>query len=319
MKYSNRTLFGLDFQVSEIKVESFPLFLTSGRSFFRFSYQGFAFILVRLSGEENFGVVALGKQAEQLSARLGMPVAFGFGSMTRTQRDSLVKQGIPFIAESGQIYLPFLGIALSDSFRQKKASRVGRMMPVTQALFLYMLYGKKVSPVMKQTAANELGVTKTSISRASEQLLAMDLIRQEKRGKEYWMSTNGSGIDLYLKAKPFLINPIQSARTTLMRDNYDEYPLSGESALSRMTMLAEPDIQTRAVFKSAIAGNSIPEIDIRWQPEVKAVRLEFWKYNPVLFSKNGAADPVSLSMCFEGNGDERIEEALEEYLEDYRW
>ena len=44
-----------------------------------------------------------------------------------------------------------------------------------------------------------------------------------------------------------------------------------------------------------------------------------WKYDPARFMKDGLVDPVSLAMSFEGNADERIEGAIEEYLEDYSW
>ena len=42
-------------------------------------------------------------------------------------------------------------------------------------------------------------------------------------------------------------------------------------------------------------------------------------YNPAMFANDGIVDPVSLSNCFVGNADERIEEAVEEYLEGQIW
>ena len=60
-------------------------------------------------------------------------------------------------------------------------------------------------------------------------------------------------------------------------------------------------------------------MDIRWEPNANAVELQLWKYDPVRFMKDGLVDPVSLAMSFEGNADERIEGAIEEYLEDYSW
>ena len=55
------------------------------------------------------------------------------------------------------------------------------------------------------------------------------------------------------------------------------------------------------------------------EPEEKVIQLELWKYDPMLFAKNGVVDPISLALCFEGNADERIEASIEEYLEDYKW
>ena len=68
-----------------------------------------------------------------------------------------------------------------------------------------------------------------------------------------------------------------------------------------------------------LSPEEITEIDIRWDPGKKAVRLELWKYDPCLFMRNGTVDPVSLAMSFAENADERIEGAIEEALEGYQW
>lgn len=56
---------------------------------------------------------------------------------------------------------------------------------------------------MKKDAAEAIGVTRTSLTTASEQLAAMGLISQKKTGKEFLMRLESSGIELYKQAKPF--------------------------------------------------------------------------------------------------------------------
>lgn len=312
-------LFGLNFQTEEFKTKGLPVYLTSGRSFFKLSYGDSGFLLVCLPENEKFGVLAFEKQALLLSEKYGLPVAFEFPSITRSQRDSLISKNIAFISNFGQLYLPFLGVALCNKFSKRKELKTEKMMPVTQALFLYMLYKSEGKPVMKKDAADYLGVTKTSITRASDQLDAMGLIKQESIGKEYRMTANGLGLQLYEKAKPFLINPIQSIITTEMFKGYENNLLSGESALAKVTMLNDPIIPSRAVYKAGVDRKMFPKIDIRWEPDAEAVNYELWKYNPELFSSDGVVDPVSLAMCFDGNMDERIEGSIEDYLEGYKW
>ena len=278
------------------------------------------FILVRLAPEERFGVIALEKQAALISSKVGKPVAFGFDNISRSQRDSLLDRNIPFISDSGQLYLPFLGMMLSDRFVQRmNKADLSKMMPVTQALFLYLIYKGDNKPVMKKDAAESLGVTRTSITRASEQLAALDLISQEVHGKEYYMSVKGNGIEVYEKAKPYLINPVQKKITVIREDIFDSYSLSGESALAKTTMLNSPDIPEYAVYKSDIDLNTVSPVDTKWNPDAEAVNLELWKYDPALFAQNGIVDPISLALCFEDNADERIEASIGEYLEDYKW
>ncbi len=319
MDYEDLRLFGLDFRKEKLETKGLPLYLTAGRDFFKLSYAGQQFALVRVYDDERFGVIALEKQAAQLTEKFGMLVAFEFPSVTKSQRDSLTERNIPFIAGSDQVYLPFLGIALCNHFTLAKSVKAEKMMPVTQTLFLWLLYQCGEKMVMKKDAAEKIGVTRTSLTRASEQLASMGLISQRKAGKEILMKAEGSGIELYRKAKPFLINPVQRTITVQNNGKYDDYPLSGESALAKNTMLNDPRIPVRAVWKASIHADMIRELDIRWEPDADPVKLELWKYDPALFAKGGAVDPVSAAMSFENNADERIEGAIEEYLEGYSW
>ena len=315
-----KQLFGINFIIEPIKIKGLPVYITARRSFFNLSYNDIDFILVKLSSDEKFGVVALEKHAVQISTKARKPVAFWFENISRSQRDSLIDRNIPFISDSGQLFLPFLGIMLSNRFIQiKDKPELTKMMPITQALFLYLVYKCEGKLIMKKDAAESLGVTRTSITRASEQLVALDLITQEMRGKEYYMSIKGKGIEVYEKAKPYLINPVQKKITVMKDDRYDSFSMSGESALAKTTMLNAPTVPEYAVYKSDIDISDIPRVDTNWEPDSKAVNLELWKYNPALFARNGIVDPISLALCFEDNSDERIESSIEEYLEEYKW
>ena len=312
-------LFGIVFDKSEMILRDLPVYLSLKRSVYKMSYSGIEFILIELPSDDRFSASALKKQAGQISSHYGLPVAFRFDNVSRQQRDSMIAQNIPFISGSGQLFLPFLGIALQNRFVGQKVISAQKMMPVTQALFLYLLYHSKGTPIIKKDAAEKIGVTKMSITRASDQLSAMGLIRQDKQGKETYMLTTESGLKLYEKAKDHLISPVARTITTIMKEEFYNYPLSGESALSVSTTLNGPRIPARAVYKNNIFYGNLPDIDVRWDSGKEPVLLEIWKYDPDLFMKGGVVDPVSLAMCFEDNADERIEGAIEEYLEVFQW
>lgn len=316
---NSRKILGVDFHVSKINVKDLPIYITSGREFYKLSFSGVSFVLVMLSSDEKFGVIAFEKQAKLISEEYGLPVAFEFENISRSQRDSLIDRSIPFIAGSEQLFLPFLGIFLSDRFIQQKTVSSQKMMPATQALFLYLLYNSKDGAINKKEAAKRIGITQMSITRASDQLTEMGLIAQETQGKETFMRVIGEGKQLFEKARPFMISPIQKMIITSAKKLYASYPLSGESALAERTMLTEPQIHVRAVYKKDIDADELSEVDIRWEPEKEVVCIELWKYDPCLFAKDGIVDPISLAMCFEDNEDERIEGMMKEYLEEYQW
>ena len=310
--------FGIPFQMREInKIKGLPVYMTTRRSFYVLKSGDNEFLLVKLPVDDKYGVIALKKQMKLYEDTQGMCVAFWFENVTKMQRDSLVQHGIPFVSIPNQLYLPFLGIALKNHF--KKAASIEQMMPITQCLFLYMIYKSNGEYIMKTQAADDLHVTKTSITRASEQLVAMNLIIQEKKGKEYLMKSGATGMELYERAKEYLINPIQSVVIAVMQEQYKELPYAGESALSRCTMLNAPEIPIIALDKKNELVRTIKQIDLRWQTEENVIQIELWKYDPGMFMKQGIVDPISLAMTFKDTMDERIDEAIDEYMEGYKW
>jgi hypothetical protein len=47
------------------------------------------------------------------------------------------------------------------------------------------------------------------------------------------------------------------------------------------------------------------------------VELQLWKYDPRVLAKDSTVDVLSLAMCYVDDPDERVEEAVEEMLEEY--
>ena len=66
-----RQLFGIKYSIEPVKIKGLPVYITSGRSFFRLSFIDNDFILVKIAADEKFGVVALEKQAVLISSKAG--------------------------------------------------------------------------------------------------------------------------------------------------------------------------------------------------------------------------------------------------------
>jgi len=314
-----KSYFGLNCKVEKADIKGLPLYMTSGREFLMANIEGFIFLLVKVSSNDRFGASALEKQRISLKQITSCEVAFAFDGLTKLQREALIAKGIPFIAVFDQIYLPFLGIAMRNNLKSGTKVVTDKMMPATQCLFLYLLYNHQNEYILKKQAANALELTKTSITRASEQLKAMGLITEKISGREIRMKTVSTGYELYKLAKAFLISPVQR-RIYVEKNTFCESLLSGgESALSKGSMLGEPKYSVRAVYKGDTLIKELTEIEIKWQENVDAVQIELWKYNPALFGKSGAVDPVSLALSLSDNNDERVQGELDRYMEEYEW
>lgn len=314
-----RILFGLNFKVEKAETKHLPLYMTAGRFFYTYTYDDCSFLVVKLSPEEKFGAVALKKQLGLLLSVYEIPVAFELENLSRAQRDSLIEKNIPFICQNIQLYLPFLGASLCNRFYHQNTINMQKMTPSTQMLFLYLLYECKDKPVLKKDAAEALGITRTSITRACEQLLSMGLIKETKLGKNHYILSSESGIDYYDRARELLINPVQKTITVVKEKKYDTYLLSGESALAERTLLSDSKVITRAVYKDDFDLDQATEVLPLWETDKEAINIELWKYDPLLFSDKGVVDPVSLALSFKENVDERIEGAVNDYLENYKW
>ncbi len=320
MKFELEKHFGLEVKELNIdKVQGLPIYMTANRVIKKYKVDNHVFIVVEINKDDKYGIPALKKQLQKYYEVLQLDVVFSFDKMTQVQRNALIKANIPFIALPEQIYIPFLGMLFLNKFHKKINLKMDKMMPATQQVFLYLFYNKSKLPIMKSTVAGAVGLTRTSLTRATEQLMQMKLITQEKKGKEIYISPVEQGRKLYELAKTFLINPVQ--KEIVISESQVSKPMlkAGETALAEQTMLNPLSILEYAIHKDAKGLNDITPVDIKWEDSEKVIKIQLWKYDPNQFSKNEYVDPISLLCSFEENIDERIEIQLDRFLEEMEW
>ena len=86
--------------------------------------------------------------------------------------------------------------------------------------------------LLTSEAARELGLTATSISRASRQLEDMGLIKAQKRGVQKIIYSDKTSEELFELAKDSLCNPVKRVIYVPKTEIREELLLSGYSALS---------------------------------------------------------------------------------------
>ena len=313
-----KKIFGDNISIEVLKEKPNVALFLAKRMMYQVEIENVSFVLIETDTKEKFGAAAFKKQLAAYEEKLQCKIAFSFQTITKAQRDALLSYQIPFVALPDQIYLPFLGILLSNKFKKAKEIKKEKMMPATQQLFLFLFY-RKGSSVLKSEAADALRLTRTSITRASEQLLAMDLIEQNKKGKEIHMQLKYSSRKSIELASLYMINPVQSKITINKSDFQDKWLYSGETALGEYSMLNPPPIPEVAVYKGAIDKKNFIEVDVRWADVSSVMTIELWKYDPFLFALSDKVDPISLACSFRGMEDERVEMAVEEMLEEMVW
>ena len=160
-------------------------------------------------------------------------------------------------------------------------------------------------------AAKDLELTPTSISRASRQLEEMGLLHIRKVGVQRIMQSEDSPKTLFQKAGGKLLNPIK--RTVYIPKELvgTELLESGYSALAEYSMLNTPNVRCYAAERISqwkdVMTNSLQNSQVQ-------VAVEMWRYNPRKLSTRNIVDELSLALALREDADERVEEAVEEML-----
>lgn len=294
-----------------------PMYLTAGRSFYDIRLMDMSFSVVELKDSDKTDIRKLKSGLIQYEKSFGGNVAYCISDLSARKRDALIRNEIPFIAPPGQVFLPFMGIAMKNSFPKKKIE-AKKMSPLEQLLFLYLLYnGKKYT---KAQLADMLHVTRAAITKVTERLGSKNLISEKKSGREVYVSLIGSPRQTFDAAKQWMINPVSRVVYCVDKDNCEGFLKSGESALSEISMLSAPRNEIKACHEKDERLSSIELFDDdKWENNGELIRLELWKYDPKIVCDSDSVDIISLSLSLANTYDERVQGELQDAMEAQGW
>jgi DNA-binding MarR family transcriptional regulator len=244
--------------------------------------------------------------------------------ITSFNRTRLIEQNISFIVPGRQLYLPDLGVALSEHFKKFAMTPIETYSPTTQMVILDALVNGSKEILNGATLAKKFNCSPMTITRVLNEIEETGLADVQTRGRERKIEFHLTKRELWEKAKAQLRDPVKMSETNYER-NLDSrgYMIAGLTALSHYSGLAEPEEKTYATYnyidpkwlKRTRADYMSPP---DWDPNQKA-RLEVWTYDPKFFAKKGFVDQFSLYLAFRNDQDERVEAALEEMMEKVEW
>lgn len=317
LDYLNQTL-GLSATVTPWAEEkNLPLYLRSGRKYSLLHIGGLECVLIE-TDEDSFNLSAFRKQMRKLPAK-PEHVVLCFEHLNSRRRKALIEAGMPFIVPESQVYLPFLGIVLQERMRSIKVIPE-RLSPSAQFVLLCLIYEWDIQPIRKIDLAKRLELSAMNVTRAVQELEALELVIVEKAGRSDYVSAANSGKFLYEKALPYMIDPVKKQVCVRKKDIVSNLPLAGEDALAAHSMLNRPQLECRAISrKNYKALGEVEVIDPSWSTSQDHIQLQIWKYDPEPLAHQHTVDMISLALSLRENGDERVERAVEEMLEGYEW
>lgn len=229
-------------------------------------------------------------------------------------RQRLIAQHVPFIVPGNQMFVPDLAIDLREHFRSQRDAPVERLGPTAQLLLLAALQNALVDTTPTGLAAR-LHYSVMSMSRAIDELEALELVTTEVSGKFRHIRFILEGAALWQRARDLLRSPVKKRRTVRWNAEVMKLPLAGDSALAQRTDLTAPIVEVHAIAAtewSTFARLNGLEDGPSWsEPHIE---IETWSYDPLLLGDRRVVDPLSLWLSLPDSLDDRFGLAKDQLL-----
>ena len=309
MEYLDHVL-GIRTVYQDDVIPALPNYIDSRYRVHQVSLDGLEAVFVYPKSELE-SINAVKKHMDRIKQAAGAPVVLVLERLTYRQKEYLLRDHLPFIVEGKQIFLPFLGTYLQQKC-DGETNDAGILLPSAQVLLLHFIYNG-CAELSTSAAAQTLSFTATSVSRASKQLEACNLIHTVRRGVQKILYSDETPRELFERSKQFLTSPVKRTIYVPKKEVKADLVLSGYSALAEYTMLNAPNAEcfaagSIAAWEKAASTNLLNADD--------QCAIELWRYDPKKLTAGTCADRLSLALALQGDKDERTEAAVEEMLED---
>lgn len=254
--------------------------------------------------------------AKKISELSGKHTLILLSQIDSTLRRSLITAKTDFIVPNKQIYLPSMCLYLNERGLSERINPKTTMSPSAQLLILYHLQVKSLTRLTLKDIAPILQYSTKTISLVANELVNAGICELQSQGKSKFLTFIGEGKDIWNKVKEIMSSPIiQVCYTDVIPNSIEPLLLkSGDTALSHYTFMAETRQQTFAIEKRS------PLIkDLTINDSEGKIRMELWKYNPMLLSNSPYVDKLSLSLCYKEDEDERIDKEIEQMTNKIQW
>ena len=267
--------------------------------------------------KEKIPLATLRKQQRQMTIYTGLPCVLYLTDINYYARDTMLEEGIPFVWEGHQIYLPFMGTLLDDH-QGRIITPCVKISFLTQKLLLTALY-QCWQNVTVTKAAGILGVSKMSITRCFDEIEALNIPYLTVRSRARTITADTDKRKMWETLQGVLRNPVIT--TYALQKELDKLlPMSGTMALAHYSMLDEGPYPIFAMTKKDLAEIKITADKLVPAGEIPKCMIQELGYQ-ILFEDGEAVDPLTtaLTISEEERSDPRVSMAVDEMLEEYVW
>ncbi|HBT19681.1 MAG TPA: hypothetical protein DEA52_06450 [Clostridiaceae bacterium] len=328
MSYNNALIYltdniGIVTDLGQVDTSSMPFYLKTEFEYRRIEILRKKIILaiLRISGDITIDRLKKRKNTMMQFINSDESVVFVFDEITNYQRRRLIEEQLSFVVLGKTIFILELGTIFSERTIAKYHRQVNlkeeQMKPTTQALFLYLIRTQDFSSSMTEIAI-KLSVSIMSISRAFADLRKLGLIKQTNESENTSYKLNGKRSEVWDKALPAMASPVFKTvyvdQTSLEKEQIELLSLSGESALSRYSMLSAPKNTVYGIHKNLFAAKFKNVIILPIRDE-NTITIQLLTHS--LFTRGGCFDELSTALILIDEPDERVNGEVESMLDHY--
>ena len=266
--------------------------------------------------KDDVGLVMLRRDRAGVEKMTGLNCAIFLDRTTFYIKEKMMEEGIPFVIEGKQVFLPFIGYLLSKE-NERELAPVHLISFLTQKMLLMAIY-ERWNEVKVSDVAKRIGVSTKSASRCFDELEYLNIDVLGMKGKSRVINIPDDRKQLWQQIERVLRNPV--IRRFVLREDMKIEKKAGISALCEYSLLSDNVYPTYAVTKRELKASGVKvEKQVSELEEIGCVVLELGYF--IDFSGKGLQDPLSvvLSLTGEEQEEERVDISINEMLEEYVW
>ena len=219
---------------------------------------------------ENVGLVMLRRDRAGVEKMTGLNCAIFLDRTTFYIKEKLMEEGIPFVIDGKQVFLPFIGYLLSKE-NERELPPVHLISFLTQKMLLIAIY-ERWNEVRVSGAAKRLEVSTKSASRCFDELEYLNVNVLGMKGKSRVINIPDEREQLWQQIESVLRNPV--IRRFILRKDMKLEKKAGISALCEYSLLSDNAYPTYAVTKKELKASGVKEEkQVNW----KKLDVLFWK------------------------------------------
>ena len=266
--------------------------------------------------KDDIGLVVLRRDRVGVEKITGLNCAVFLDRTTFYIKEKMIEEGIPFVIDRKQVFLPFIGYLLSKG-NERELAPVHLISFLTQKMLLMAIY-ERWNEVKVSDAAKRLEVSTKSASRCFDELEYLNIDVLGMKGKSRVIDIPDEREQLWQQIKMVLRNPV--IRRFILREDIKFEKKAGISALCEYSLLSDNVYPTYAVTKKELKASGVKmERQAGKLEEIGCVVLELGYF--IDFWGKGLQDPLSvaLSQTGEEQEEERVDLSINKMLEEYVW